>query len=105
MKTTVTITQEHLHKQAARDCMRCAVALALREVLKPEFAPFVAVDGFVVVRPNGPPVYEETLPGIVGQFIRRADGRLSRPLAEAMLPLTFTVNIPDSYRAEVPNAQ
>lgn len=101
MKTTVTITQSHLDNQVPGDCYRCAVALALCDVIHLNTDAYVLDDRWRLEDAAGLRLLTRPLPPEVREFIYLADrGPEMIQLNPPNLPLTFVTDIPRKYRAK-----
>jgi hypothetical protein len=88
MKTTINVTQEHIDKGLRRQCSKCPVALAIKDVCKPET--YVNVSSVIYVGGK----FSKAAPLDVERFIGRFDGSFS------VEPFSFDLDIPAELLAE-----
>jgi hypothetical protein len=92
---TIHVTQQHIAKGIARRADFCALALAITDVLGPEYMAWAdGIDAFIFVRKDltcGPSALKVPLPECAKVLVDRFDAAL------ICHPQTFDLDIPPQY--------
>lgn len=83
--TTIEVKQEHIEAGKHEDCIRCPIALAIREVVSPEFWVHVGAGRATI---QGEAIWLSTP---ARMFIKRFDGRYK------VKPFAFDLDIPGRF--------
>jgi hypothetical protein len=92
MKTKIEVTQEHIDRGIWLSCTKCPVALALKEVLKP--GAVLQVDGSSIILDH---MIWIDAPPLVRKWIRVYDSLRKKAERKTIKPISFTIDIPDTY--------